>query len=365
VRTWPSNLPLWIFGAALLGAAGDANACSGGAIPYDPPAVVRGLTPDQIAAMLPEVVVEGVVEGEMKPDRSLFTKPYDIGGETIWMGIDTVAAQMRIERVWKGKFSAATITLLLSSNYGSDCTRPPPFGQRIRIGGIFVSDREFFYQNFDLPIEEAATDTALKGYHDRTKELEAAAKPGGRAQRQAFAAHLVQYGEWHRAETVYQSLLNENDADLEALTQLAIIRMWLDEDLAAKVTLAELRRLAPPTKEWQGRIARTRYMLTGTFEPGWLDWSNLEWTRQCDPGHADLRGANFDGAVFPRGCFFEDAQLQGASFRGVDLRRVYLSNPNTGYPNLKGVKYNCATRFHPAIDPVAAGMINVEGRCLP
>src|SRR6185369_6976558 len=99
------------------------------------------------------------------------------------------------------------------------------------------------------------------------------------------------------------------------------------------------------------RIARANYMVTGSFEPGWLDWTNLEPALHCAPGHADLRGAAFDGARFPYGCDFSGAQLQGASFRGANLEKVFLWDPDGGYTHVEGAKYDCATRFDPAFDP--------------
>jgi hypothetical protein len=346
----------------LLGRAEDAQACASG-IPYDPTGMVRGLTSDQIISMLPEVVVEGVIEGNPVPAEPLFPFEMEIDGKMIsTFLIDTVAVPMRIDTVWKGKLTSSRITLRLDAE-GTDCSRDPPFGTRVRIGGMALSGNEMFYQNFDLPLDHPATDSALQNYRHRSNALETAAKAGGRTERLAFGEHLFRNDEWHRAEGIYQAFLDADPKDLDALVKLAVIRTELERKGEPENTLAELRRRAPPTNEWRGRIARLTYATTGRFEPGWLDWSNLEYARLCEPGSADLRGATFDGARFPKHCNFEAAQLQGASFRGVDLREVVLSDPNSGYPNVEGALYDCATRLPDWFDPVAAKMINVDESC--
>jgi len=77
----------------LLDRAEDARACAAG-IPYDPVGVVRGLTEDQIIRILPEVVVEGVIEGNPVPAKPLFPLEEEIDGKTIEVyAMDTVAVQ--------------------------------------------------------------------------------------------------------------------------------------------------------------------------------------------------------------------------------------------------------------------------------
>jgi hypothetical protein len=347
--------------AFLLCLSDTAVACSQKPPEFGFASYLHDLSTDQIPLVLPEVVVEGVIEGEAKEAAPLFPFTYD--GMTVYAVPQAATAKMRVEHVWKGKFTEPTVTVWFSTGE-ADCSRPPPLGERIRIGGPLVSEDAFFYGGYlRLLFDDPAIDKALRDYRDRSDTLEAAAEVGGRTEHLAFGEHLFRNDEWHRAEAVYQALLNADPKDLDALVKMAVIRTELERKSEPENTLRELRRFAPPTEEWHGKIARPTYATTGKFEPGWLDWSNLEYARLCEPGNADLRGANFDGAHFPKRCNFEAAQLQGASFRGVDLREVYLSDPNAGFPNIKGAKFDCGTRFSPFIDPVAGGMTNVDGSC--
>lgn len=258
-------------------------------------------------------MVEGVIEGEAKEAEPLFPAGM-IDGFTLYAEPQTAKVEMRIEHVWKGKFDAPTVSVWFSTGV-SDCSSPPPFGTRVRIGGPLVSADGFFYGGylrllFDVP----AVDQALQNYRDRSAALEKATASGGRMERLAFGAHLIQYNEWHRAETVYQALLDADPEDLDALVKMAVVQTELERKGEAGYTLREIRRVAPATDEWRGKIARLTYATTGRFEPGWLDWSHLEWSPYCEPRSADLRSANFDGARFPERCNFEQAQLQAPAF---------------------------------------------------
>ena len=345
-----------IAGLVFLSVVGPATACMF-ARPYDPDETIRGLSPDEIIASLPEIVIEGVVVGT--PAAAPPVSPADGPGTTfVW---DSLRAEMQVERVWKGTAPPA-IKLRFNPPSG-DCIHEPPLGQQIRIGVIQLSDGDYFYDGFyDLPRNQPSLDGLLRGYRERSDALEAAAKAGDRADQLAFGEYLFQNNELHRARDVYEALRVRDPGDLEALVNLVVIRTWLGEKAEPGATLAELRRRAPPGDAWRGRMARARFAADGTFEPGWHDWSNLDAKFVCNPGSVDLSNASFDGANLD-GCIFDKAKLHNASFRGANLHRAYLGDSVDGYPDLKGATYDCATLFRDDFDPVEAAMVNVEGAC--
>jgi uncharacterized protein YjbI with pentapeptide repeats len=88
------------------------------------------------------------------------------------------------------------------------------------------------------------------------------------------------------------------------------------------------------------------------------DWSDLKRIHNaCTSYHADLEGVAFDRADLAA-CAFRYSSFRNASFRGTDLTGSYFQDSD-----LTGAKYDCATKLPDDLDPVAAGMINVEGQC--
>ena len=107
-------------------------------------------------------------------------------------------------------------------------------------------------------------------------------------------------------------------------------------------------------------IPATQRITRPRSQPVPRSWAEL---RPSDfPLECESRHGNFDNATFDRadlsGCAFEQATFRSASFRGADL-----SEASFDVSDLTGATYDCATKLPDDLDPVAAGMINVEGSC--
>ena len=85
--------------------------------PYDPTTTFRGFSREDVVEQ-PEVIVEGVVE----PYKPTEGEPNDFFGFT----------KMRIDRIWKGDLGSTVVVIFQTAS--SDCSKPPPYGQRLRFG---------------------------------------------------------------------------------------------------------------------------------------------------------------------------------------------------------------------------------------
>jgi hypothetical protein len=348
--------------ALLLASAGAAGACLV-APTYDPYRDIKFYGREYIVAA-PEVIVEGVVE----PDAS---------GD----GSDGVGfSRMHIDQVWKG---AALSEVVVIWTRAGDCSQPPPFGKRIRFGArllnrqvllvkdavaltpqrmdLIESHDDFLAYNrwgaFDLPLRDAQLDPLLLAYQAETEALRRQAASGDRGARIAYAAHLFAHNEFHRSLAAYEALLRDDPADLDLLLTLAAVRAQAQPDDEPEATLAEVERKAPQTPDWRRKIAHARFTASGRLTPGWKDWSDLK-----PAVHCEVSEGNFDGADFTRAglatCEFVRSSFRDASFIGADLTDAYFEDSA-----LAGAKYDCATRLPNDLDPVAEGMINVDGSC--
>jgi hypothetical protein len=334
---------------------------------YDPNRVFKVYSRDQIVSTA-EVVVEGVV-GPFGPKDS----PDGTNGH---LGL----ASMHIDKVWKGQLPP-NVALIYRAGSG-DCSIPPPFGTRIRFGGHILSKDVLlsndpgdqpalrrlltvhlvvlgypsFPEAMDMPVRDPELDALLDAYRDRTYAMEraAATKPA----RLAFAAHLFDNNELHRALTEYEGILSDDRSSLDLLLTLAVVRAQIYPYDEPDATLAEIERKAPRTPEWQGKIARTRFVASGRLTPGWKDWSDLTPRAQCEVSEGNFDKANFDRASLAQ-CEFVRSSFRNASFLHADLTDAYFENSD-----LTGAKYDCGTKLPDDLDPNASGMINVEGACL-
>src|SRR3954470_23842438 len=85
--------------SAMLGVASHAQACIA-ARPYDPDSTIRGMSPDEIIASLPELVIEGTITGT--PVAAPPIAP-TAGSGTYFGDTESLTAEMRVDKVWKGK----------------------------------------------------------------------------------------------------------------------------------------------------------------------------------------------------------------------------------------------------------------------
>jgi hypothetical protein len=337
-----------VFAAAGLVLAGfwsSADACS---LPeFDPSD--RNWTVEQIIDQLPEVVLEGEI---IQRDPILG----DFAGDGT-----TKHAKMRVDHAWKG--DAETIAILEFGEASASCLGPPPeVGTHVRLDVSPVAPNVFFYYVTSTELLQGPKmEQALREYQRRTNEIKARADAGGHTERLAFAEYLRHHGEIHRALWMFESLVEQQPTDLDALTGLAALQGATWEEDEARATLKRLRELAPKTEEWRGKIARATFEATGVLSSNWTDWSNIESTRHCNVAGSHFDSANFDGAHL-HGCLFPgDATFHNASFKGADLR----DSDFLVRADVKGALYDCATRLPAWIDPAAAGMINVDGSCPP
>jgi hypothetical protein len=371
-----------VFGLALSLFAHAAAACIAYQ-PFDPDRVLERLSREQIA-MLPEVIVEGVVE------------PYDASKDEVGPRDSRGVTTMRVERVLKGDVESSVV--LLFNAQSADCTHEPPFGQRIRFAARVVETREvlesgqiapefefdgielspyrqallqgtryiLYYRNFDIPLDDPALNAVLEQRQAETKALQEEASVGGLRAELSYAAHLAETNETHRALDVYEAAFIKHPDDLDLLLTLAVVRSDAYRNNEPEATLAEVERRAPKTEEWRGKIIRTRFAATGELTPGWRDWTELKPTRS---EYCKNREMSFDGASFDRsdlaGCDFLGSSFRHSSFLGADLRHAYFAYGPS--PRLEldasGAKYDCATKFPEDFDPAKEGMINVEGSC--
>jgi hypothetical protein len=304
----------------------------------------KNWTVEQIINGLPEVVLEGEI---IQRDP---------------LGVPTEApkrAKLRVEYAWKGE--AESVATLEFREASSACMVPPPdVGTHVR---ITVDPRApnvfFYYVTSTWLLEGPKMEQALREYKRRTDATKARAEAGGHTERLAFADYLYRNREVQRAIWTYESYLRQDPDDIESLFALANIQRETDQLDDAMVTLARVRALAGRSDDWRGKVARFEFEATGWLTAKWKDWSGAKSTKPCRILGGDFAGANFDGAVLDGCSFPPQATFRGASFKSADLGGVSFALDN----DFRDAKYDCATQFRSDIDPIKAGMINVEGSC--
>jgi hypothetical protein len=360
---------LWI-ALIVATAAQPAAACIMAMEPvYHPSAAFAVYSRDDIVKKT-EVIVEGVIEpsNPARPDDGL------------------KFLRMHVDRVWKGAVSS-DVVVILGLGLHLCPQAPPPLGERMRFSARLVEKRPFqaedaitmtpeltqliethedflLYDAFsrttpmvDLPLKDPELDRLLVNYQADTEAMRQRAETGDRAARLAYAGHLFDNNELHRALTAYEGILRDDPADLDLLLTLAIVRAQVHPGDEPEATLAEVERKAPQTTEWQGKIVRARFAATGRLAPGWKDWADLKRATHCEVSEGDFDDATFDRADLTD-CEFVRSSFRNASFLHADLSDAYFEDSD-----LSGAKYDCATKLPDDLDPVAAGMINVEGKC--
>jgi hypothetical protein len=341
--------------------------------PADPSLIFTTLSRDE-SVITPEVIVEGIIESyaPMKPART--------GCENCVTLNSSALASIRVVTVWKGEAMPRAVLAF----HGYDvCAIPALVGKPIRVGATLATkdfkdaqhptpvtllsisidpfllfDRDRRSGLVNVPLGDPDLDRRLDAYGATTSALQEAAASGDRKARLAFAEHLRVNNERHRAFEIYDALLRENPDDFDLLLILASAggRESINDD--PEITLEELELRVPKTEEWNGKIARTRFAETGRLTTSAKDWSNLKRTHDlCYSDHGAFDDAAFDHVDLAR-CAFRYSSFRNASFRGTDLSGSYFQNSD-----LAGAKYDCATKLPDDLDPVAAGMINVEGEC--
>jgi hypothetical protein len=183
------------------------------------------------------------------------------------------------------------------------------------------------------------------------------AESGERQDRLAYAAHLFDKNEYHRARDAYEGILRDNPDDLDLLLTLAVVRAQVNPDAEPEDTLGEIERRAPQTPEWKRKIVHARFEATGWLTSGWKEWSDLKPARHCEVSEGNFDDANFDRADLAT-CEFVRSSFRNASLLGTDLSDAYFEDSA-----LTGAKYDCATKLPEDLDPKAAGMINLDGSC--
>jgi len=284
-------------------------------------------------AYSPELIIEGVVS----PQTSH-------------------SATMRIDHASKGDVRKSVL-LTFSEGWGGDCDSSPPYGEQIVIAGARDYSGNVPFNACSLVVGVGPQFRAdLEAYKKKTDSMVEQAKTGGREGRMALAAYLREAGESHRALDLYRSLYEE-DSDMALLIPIALLEGSV-YDGDPKPTLRLLRQRAPTNEEWQRKVAYTAFEAACEIDASRKDWSNVHSGERCKLENAQLQNANFEGADL-RGAWFADSNLAGANFKGANLFGVSFDQSS-----LIGAKFDCKTQTNTQyFNPVAAGMINVEGTC--
>ncbi len=326
-----------VFVLAFFGGASPALACTCGET-IDPALTLHKA----------EVIFDGVVVDRDPLDR-------DVGDFS-----DKIAT-MRVDTVWKGDVE---LVVALRFNEGeTSCGGAPPLGQKIRIRSFYIGPRSevYYFQCVGLPLDDPRLNLTLAEYKARTEAFQRRADTEGSAVQFEFAQYLESNREFTRALEIHLALLDQNPDDFEVLLGAAILHVRVDRfgdgSALAKEKIATARAIASKTKEAHGKIARAEFEALGIFDETWQDWSETENWFRCEGRSIDLSDASFDNALL-RYCSFAGRSLRNASFRGADL-----TYSRFGEADLLGAKFDCATKFRNGFDPLAAGMINVEGSC--
>jgi hypothetical protein len=279
-----------------------------------------------------EVIVEGVVES------------YSAAKSDPYLPRSVV---MRVDKVWKGDVTPHVILMVQMEWYGPDfptwedlipnCSNPVQIGERVRIAAELLGKNDD--STFRDPALDASTD--VLGYrlrwniinvplHDpefnrllaayqaeaealraKTEALERAAATGNLQAKLAFVEHLYKSGERDRAHEIAGALRRGG------------VKLSLADPLLLDPEQSDLKRIH----------------------------------NACYSDHGNFDDAVFDGADLSE-CAFRYSSFRGASFRGTDLTGSYFQDSD-----LTGAKYDCAAKLPDDLDPVAAGMVNVDGTC--
>jgi len=362
--------PLAVTICLLIACASPAAACTMAPGPADDPSDVFGVYPRDDIVKKTEVIVEGVIEP---------AKPDDVG---------ITFARMHVDRVWKGAVASDVVVIMgLSIKICSSSSGLPPFGERMRFSARLVKKRPLQVKDavqmtpeqarmiathddfllygapsqtipmVYLPLEDPELDRLLVQYQTDTETLQRRAESGDRAARLAYAAHLFENNEQHRALTEYEGVLRDDPSNLDLLLTLAVVRAQVNPDAEPEDTLGEIERRAPRTPEWQRKIVHARFVASGRLTSGWKDWSDLKRSVHCEVSEGNFDDANFDRADLAT-CEFVRSSFRNASLLHADLSEAYFEDST-----LTGARYDCATKLPENLDPKVAGMINVEGQC--
>jgi hypothetical protein len=332
-------------GLGLVGFCSPADACS--PVPFDHSGTddssVDNRTVEEIISQLPEAVLEGeIIQRDPLTDTPSGTQ----------------RAKLRVFYAWKGEAeSVATLEFIDAS---AACMWPPPdVGTHVIVEATPRAPNVFFYDGDLQWLRHEKMDQALHDYKRRTDAMKARADAGGYAEQMAFAAYLQHNGEVHRALWMYESFLRQDPDDFESLFALSNLHFETHRETEGMAALGHLRELAERSEEWRGKVARFEFEATGWLTAKWKDWSSANSTKPCRVLGTDFDEANFEGAVLDGCSFLPQATFRGANFRGADLAGVSFALGT----DFRDAEYDCATQFRKDVDPVAEGMINVEGGC--
>jgi hypothetical protein len=293
----------------------------------DPNEIAKKISRERIVRGF-EVIIDGVIESYQPEAQS--------GGKYL-PGL----VIMRVDKIWKGDVTprVAYITgtrlfLIGSPATPIDCPNPMRTGVQVRIGttisgkmsawnslfpeidgNMDALDGDSYWSLRYLPPHDPALERLLTAYKTKTDTLRKVASTGDQQAMLAYATHLLDNNEQHRAHEVAAALHR------------------------AGVNLAPIG----------GALL---------LDPEQKNWSDLKRIRRgCYSDHG-----NFDDATFDRSdlaeCAFRYSSFRNASFRGTDLSGSYFQNSD-----LTGAQYDCATKLPDDLDPKAARMINLDGSC--
>jgi hypothetical protein len=269
-------------------------------------------------------------------------------------------ARFRIDHAWKGELPG-TVTLKFHES-GASCGAPPPLDRPIRV--ILMHDPGDDRWVFDYGLcsdllDDARFDPFLAEYSTRTEAMMRSAESQGRNGLLDLARYFQRNHETRRALAIYAALRRDDPDDLDALLGQAV-SLRATQDRVAPLNLLDIAKALARTEADRGKLARAAFQITGRIDPDWKDWSGLEtYARPTEISEMDLSGAKFDDTLLIA-TGFNGTQLRGARFLGADLTHASLENAH-----LEGAFYDCRTRFQKSFDPAAAGMINVERKCMP
>lgn len=204
----------------------------------DPGSVLRRMSRDQIVRAY-EVIVEGMIESYAPPT-----------------GRHSGAVVMRIDKAWKGNVTPRvtwlTYPTLPSTEWPSpdqpDCLLHVQVGQHVRIGSSIVGkaggvpningvdtstdvlDSHFFIGLVFLPLSDPELNDLLNAYRAKTEALQQAATTSGQAAKIAFATHLLDNNERHRAAEIADALRSDgvNLAPIGVLLLTGDRKDWSD-----------------------------------------------------------------------------------------------------------------------------------------
>jgi uncharacterized protein YjbI with pentapeptide repeats len=298
-----------------------ACSCSQG----EPAAIVRGV----------DVILDGYVESIEPPN-----------------GEGRLVATIRVLRAWKGDLPD-TVTLQyqrydMCGNFGA--LRPHTTLQLYGYGdprqGPLWPGPGPCDGAYDTPSPEL--EALVHDYAARQQILRAAANVGSTRAKLRFAEFLLSYGDEPQARGLLLPIL-KNEPE--------IFRRWITEEGGHEALVWTRhkwhnKRTTPPTPppSADGKMARAVFTLTGTPDPAWKDWSNLELIGgECRLENATLAGVSFAGSVLSACSFrhsklsnadFSNGQLANARFEGATLSNVKFNGAYLNGANFKDASIN-------------------------